>query len=187
MIDHVEYLAIRMYRPDLKGLPRHPLPDGFRLRLFRRDDRRTWLDIWQAAERYERITVGVFNRSMGYDMPAMPRRCMFLVAPDGRDVGTATAWYWRDPRGQRWGRLHWVGIIPEFQGLGLSKPLVAAAMDLMLSLRHRRAFLVTQTRRIAAIRTYLYFGFLPHTTNDVDRRAWRIVRQFISHPDLASM
>ncbi|UCD29649.1 MAG: GNAT family N-acetyltransferase [Planctomycetota bacterium] len=167
-----------MYRPNLRRIPQYSLLDGFGLRFFRRGDRKTWLDIWQTVENHERVTLKTFRQSLGYDLPALPRRCLFLISPDGHVIGTATAWYERD-HGQRWGRLHWVAIRPEFQGRGLSKPLVGAVMNLMRVLGHRRAFLITQTPRIAAIRTYLRFGFRPDISTDEDHRAWRLVHRHI--------
>lgn len=185
MIEGMEYISVRMVRPSLARIPELPLPRGFRLRLFGRGDRRTWLDIWRASERVHPITVRVFNESMGYDMTGLRRRCLFLVSPDGRDIGTSTAWYDRDGAGVRWGRVHWVAIRPEFRGCGLSKPLVAATLHFLRRLRHRRACLVTQTPRIAAIKAYLDLGFRPDVPDRSHCRAWRLVREHLDHPLLA--
>jgi GNAT superfamily N-acetyltransferase len=181
----MEYLHVEMYRPHMRGLPSYPLPAGYRLRHFRPGDRETWLDIWQTVDDHEPVSCKLFDAWTGGDTPALRRRCLFLVSPDGLDIGTAAAWYDRDARGQRWGRHHWVAIVPEFRSQGLSKPLVSATMNIMRSLRHRRAVLGTQTPRIAAIRTYLCFGFRPRIRHEEDRRAWGLVQSYVDHHLLA--
>ena len=61
------------------------------------------------------------------------------------------------------GRIHWVGIIPAFQGQGLSKPLLSAALA-RLTLDYRRAYLTTETTSYREINLYLSFGFMPDVT-----------------------
>ncbi len=181
----MEYLPITMVRQTLDGIPDHPLPDGYRLRPYEPGDRRTWVTIWQATEPFLTITPETFDVEFGDDLPAMPKRCLFLVAPDGADVGTATAWYTRKYRGKAWGRLHWLALLPSHQGRGLSKPLAAAVLKRMRSLGHRRAMLGTQTPRLAAIRTYLDVGFRPDMTAEHAERAWAVVREAMNHEALA--
>ncbi len=183
----IEYLPLLMFRENLRAIPQYSLPAGYSARMFRPDDRKAWLRIWRAAERYEKITPKTFDGNFGSDLPAMERRCLFLVAPGGQDVGTITAWYERRYKGNRWGRIHWVAIVPQLQGRGLAKPMLAAGMNLMRSLRHRRAILDTQTTRIAAIKTYLDFGFVPELSRPDARRAWRLVRSHLPHPKLKGL
>ena len=180
----MEYILVIMLRDDLTNIPSHPLPEGFSMRGFGEGDRRTWVQIENAAEPFIKITAETFDKEFGSDLPAMPRRCCFLVSPDGRDVGTITAWYERRYAGRRWGRIHWLAIIPEFQGRGLSKAMMTFAVERLRSLGHRRAILGTQTPRIAAIKTYLDFGFVPDMAAKDAPRAWSIVRDVLPHPIL---
>jgi len=180
----MEYIPVCMVREDLEGIPDYPLPAGYSMRLFRPGDRKTWLRIERAAETFGRITGSLFDEEFGHAPAAMTKRCYFLVAPGGRDVGTIAAWYTRRHLGRPWGRIHYVAVEPAHQGRGLSRCIMTVAMKRLRSLGHRRAMLVTQTPRIAAIRTYLRFGFVPDPTSPQADRAWKLIAEHISHPAL---
>ena len=173
----MEYLRVTMVCESLEKIPQHALPPGYRMRPYRPGDRRRWVRIWQASERFVKVTAQTFDAVFGADLPAMARRGLFLVAPDGRDVGTITAWYQRSHHGRRWGRIHWVAILPAHRGRGLSKAMMTAAMNRLRAWGHRRAMLQTETPRLAAIRTYLGFGFVPDMRSAQDRRAWGLIAQ----------
>lgn len=177
-------VSVHMIRQDMASIPQYPLPAGYRLRLWRPGDRKTWLRIEQAVEPAGVITAKLFHGEFGDDLPAMAKRCYFLLAPDGEEVGTITAWYLRRYLGRAWGRIHYVAIVPAHQGRGLSRCILSVAMERLRSLGHRRAMLVTQTHRIRAIRTYLRFGFVPDMTRGDAAWAWGLVRQQIDHPAL---
>ena len=135
--------------------------------------------IWREAESADKlqdVNEQTFTKSFGGDLRAMERRCLFLVSPQGRDVGTTTAWYDRKYAGQAWGRIHWVALSFEVQGKGLSKPMMTEAMNLLNRLGHRRAILGTQAPRLAAIKLYLDFGFVPDMSVPDADRAWRMVQ-----------
>ena len=185
--DDMEYLPIRMIRRDLADLPQHTLPEGYSLRAFAPGDRETWLRLWRAAETFQTIHDEMFDNDFADDLPGMARRCLFLVSPAGEDIGTATAWYERRYLGRAWGRVHWVCIVPAEQGKGLSRGLMTATMNLLRALGHRRAVLATQTPRIAAIRTYLHFGFVPDLADPGATHAWRLVARHIDHPALKAL
>jgi GNAT superfamily N-acetyltransferase len=74
--------------------------------------------------------------------------------------------------GGRWGRVHWVAILPEHQGQGLGSPLMTAICHRLRDLGHTRAFLRTAANRAAAIKLYLRFGFEPHPRNAEEERLW---------------
>lgn len=183
----MEYIAVAMTRDDLDAIPEHPLPGGYALRPYVEGDRDTWVSIWQACEPFLTITPETFDHEFGSDLPAMDRRCTFLAGPDGDDVGTITSWYERSHRGKAWGRIHWVAVVPDHQGQGLAKPMMTAAMKRMRALGHRRALLGTQIPRLAAIKTYLDFGFRPDMTTDDADRAWKLVQDALGHPALGDI
>ena len=173
-----------MLRDHLSDIPDYPMPTGFRMRPFAEGDRDTWVSVETQSEPYIDITNAIFDREFGFDLPAMPKRCWFLVSPDSRDVGTITCWYDRHYGQKRWGRIHWVAIVPEFRGRRLAKCMMTFAMNHLRSLGHRRAILGTQPPRIPAIKTYLDFGFIPDMTADRAQRGWSMVRDKLSHPAL---
>jgi len=181
----MEQIPVVMVRESLDTVPQYPTPEGYRMRAFADGDGRTWVRIQQDSDPYLTFTPSTFEQSFGHDLPALRRRGFFLVAPDGRDVGTITAWYDRTYHGRRWGLIHWVAILPEHRGKGLSRSMMTVAMNRLRTLRHRRAMLRTQSHRIPAIRTYLHFGFLPDRTVEDAERAWQLVGRVVVHPALS--
>ncbi|PXY55002.1 N-acetyltransferase [Virgibacillus profundi] len=103
------------------------------------------------------------------------KRIIFLETTDGQTAGTATAWYgeWNS---EIIGRLHWIEILPEFQGLRLGRPLVAEAMRL-LALYHNHAYLKTQITSRAAIHIYKKLGFKPVILHEEEREVWEHINE----------
>ena len=102
------------------------------------------------------------------------RQC-YLLAPTDEVVGTGTAWFNNNLEGARWGRVHWLAIIPEFQGRGLAKPLMTSICRRLGELGHEHVYLSTSTARPAAIGLYLKFGFAPLIRSEEDAAVWREV------------
>jgi GNAT superfamily N-acetyltransferase len=96
-----------------------------------------------------------------------------LLDPCGQAVATATAWFDDAFEGARWGRVHWVAILPEHQGHGLGRPLMAAVCQRLVALGHVGAFLRTSANRIPAIKLYRGFGFEPHPRSAAEEHIWR--------------
>lgn len=97
------------------------------------------------------------------------------MPPAGEAIGTATAWF-DTYRGQLYGLVHWVAIIPQQQGRGLAKPLLTAVCNRLRDLHHQGAYLITGTVRIPAIKLYLKFGFVPDIKSEQDAEAWRSIQ-----------
>jgi GNAT superfamily N-acetyltransferase len=75
----------------------------------------------------------------------------------------------------RSGRVHWMAILPEFQGRGLGKALLSTICHRLRELGHERAYLHTSAARIPAIKLYLKFGFEPMIRNAEERAVWKEV------------
>ena len=71
-----------------------------------------------------------------------------------------------------------MGIVPAFQGRGLSKSLMSAAL-MRLARDYRRAYLTTETTSYRGINLYLGFGFVPWVASDRDRQGWTIVAEIL--------
>lgn len=164
-----------MLNADLARAPRSALPAGFRMRFYRPGDVETWLGVHALAEQYLTVTAAHFARSMPGGDALLATRVMFLVGPDGAEIGTITAWENDTLLGRRIGQIHWVAIVPEYQGRGLAPPMLSAACILLRAMGHNEACLDTNTRRIPALNLYLRFGFAPHIVSDEQRAAWRAV------------
>ena len=146
---------VTMQRADLHNLPVFELPAGFALRAFESGDDATW---WQIHERADPLLAhrsGTYREFFGDNFDALHARQWFLIAPQGEAIGTASAW-WDD---EETGRVHWVAIVPEFQGRGLAKPLLSHVLQSLRAHGHTRAILTTSLQRPRAIVLYQSFGF----------------------------
>lgn len=181
----MERISVAMILENLEKLPDIPLPAGYETRLFTGGDDRTWAEIETSAGEFptEENALERFHSEFGPFADDMKKRCVFVRNAEGRSVGTATAWYNREFRDGVYGRLHWVGIHQDFQGRGLGKPLVSAAMQL-LARYHAKAYLTTQTTSAIAIKIYLDFGFAPLFIGESCGRAWKLLAEELRHPAL---
>ena len=152
-------------------------PDGFRVRSFVDGDDNAWVRIEAAAGAFsdEPAARRHFATEFAPVSERLPGRMLFLEHEAAGPIGTTTAWE-GEFGGEMRGRIHWVGIVPAFQGRGLSKPLLSAALT-RLTQDYRRAYLTTETTSYRGINLYLSFGFVPYATNDLDREGWAIVEE----------
>ncbi len=90
-----------------------------------------------------KISINVFRKTFGSNIRLLKQRQCYLMTSEGRFVGTATAWFNNDYYGRKIGRIHWVAIVPDMQGNGLSKPLLSCVCKRLQSLNHNQAYLTT--------------------------------------------
>jgi len=186
-------LPVKMTRANLDHLPEFALPAGFLLRWYQAGDEAHWLRIHLAADHFNEITPDLFQRQFAVHpargrqpassnearngLKSAPRelreRQAYLLASSGEVIGTGTAWFNDHFEGARWGRVHWMAILPELQGRGLGKSLLSAICRRLRELGHERAYLTTSTARVPAIKLYLQFGFEPLIRQAEDERVWR--------------
>src|ERR1051325_3616272 len=184
-------LPLKMARASLDDLPTFALPTGFSLRWYQPGDEAHWRRIHLAAERFLEISPEFFCQQFGgaeterglqsaspperkdpLNSALLHQRQCYLLDPRGEFIGTATAWLGEGERAE-WGRVHWMAIVPEFQGRGLGKILLAVICHRLRELGHERAFLHTSAARLQAIRLYWRFGFAPVVRNSEEQAAWR--------------
>ena len=175
-------LPVTMICHDLGEIPQVELPPSYPCRVFRPGDEGTWVKIQAAADLYNTITLDLFHREFGDDLAQIAARQFFLCDEQDIPIGTATAWFDDDFQGQRYGRIHWVAIVPEHQGRGLAKPLMTAVCRKLKALGHNRAYLTTSTARIPAINLYLQFGFRPHVTQAEETAVWQALQPKLKTP-----
>jgi GNAT superfamily N-acetyltransferase len=175
-------IALVMTRQNLNNLPAYPLPPGFAVKWFQPGDESRWLQIHLAAEREREITPALFRSEFGQDGAVLGERQCFLLDACGQAVGTATAWLGDLVQGERWGRVHWVAIRPEFQGRGLGRPLMTVVCERLRELGHSRAFLRTTATRLPAINLYLRFGFKPWPRAAAEAAAWHALAPCLRYP-----
>ena len=177
--------SVRMIREHMENIPQFPMPKGFAIRNSRSNEGHIWTRILKAGEPYIDIDDGLFDREFGRYLSVLEDRSFYLTTDTGEEIGTITAW-WQDIDGEVWGQIHWVVIHPDYQGRGLSKPMMSVAMT-RLKQSHERCFLGTSTGRIPAIKRYLDFGFIPDLSRENSQEAWTEVASVIKHPLLAQL
>jgi len=166
----MDNFEVRMVHEKLAETPVFQCPKPFAIELYQPGREDDWLKIHEQSDQFNIFTSFVFADQFGRDVAALQDCQFYLVDREGEPIGTATAW--TDPRTIYSGRVHWVAILPQFQGLGLSKPLLSAVCQKLLSMGHTKGCLSTSTARIAAIKLYLKFGFRPLIQSEEDEVSW---------------
>ncbi len=184
--DDLPRVHIVMDRPALERIPIVQPPAPFILRDHRPGDREAWLSIHVLADRYNTITPDLYDEQFGTDEAKLRARQLFLCGGDGRPIGTATAWSNDDYVEPDYGRVHWVAIVPEYQGRGLARPLLSKCLQRLRALDHSGAYLTTNTVRLEAVNLYLRFGFRPAIRSAEQCDAWAMLREYVK-PEFASV
>jgi len=176
-----DYIDVRMTRENLENIPKCALPAGYAIRWYRPGDEDTWHRIQSLADKYTKVTSDLFTGEFGTDAKVLSERQCFLYDGDNDAIGTASAWF-AEQEGRYLGRVHWLAIVPRYQGKGLATPLLAAVCDRLKSLGHCKTFLTTQTCRVPAINLYAKFGFVPVIESDADRQIWKELARHVKYP-----
>ena len=159
----------------------YPIPEKFCIRNYRKGEENLWAEIETAAGEFksEKEALERFKNEFGLYRDDMGKRCFFVINKESnKAIGTTTAWYNNNFNGQHYGRIHWVGIHPDFQGRKLAKPMLATAM-MCLAKYHDKAYLTSQTTSYKAINMYLDFGFVPEIMSDECEKAWKIIEDVL--------
>jgi GNAT superfamily N-acetyltransferase len=175
----MKYIPLEMIRKTMDHLPDFPCPAGYTIRTFVPGDERLWAQIEAEAGEFDTTEEALAhcNEEFGPYAGELEDRCFFLQDPRGLAIGTAMAWY-GTLAGQACGRVHWVGMIPSYQGKKLSKPLLSAVMA-RLARDHEAAYLTTQTTSYPAVNLYLSFGFIPYLGRDSNTEGWELIEEVL--------
>jgi ribosomal protein S18 acetylase RimI-like enzyme len=180
----VEYIPVQMEISLPYQYPRPKLPDGYYIRGLEdmEKDRVNWARVIHKCGLIanEEDALKTFDRDLPGDLALLSERCLFVCAPDGTVAGTTSGWFLTEG-GREIGVIHWVGVDNDFQGRGLGKPLLTAALD-VLAKHYDYSILNTQTTRQKAVPMYLDYGFRPRITTDEHRRGWKVLAQVTGHP-----
>ncbi|MBN2046975.1 MAG: GNAT family N-acetyltransferase [Anaerolineaceae bacterium] len=163
-------IPLRMEISTLAHIPMYSLPEGYETRWYEPGNEQDWTEIHLAADPYSEITPELFEKEFGSDAVVLGQRQCYLYDPSGKAVGTASAWY--NEGSNKVGRLHWVALMPELHGKGLSKPLLSVVMRRMADLGYTRANLHTSSGRLPALCLYTSFGFVPAPEDEEEAQGW---------------
>ena len=164
---------ITMIRSDLSGIPEYEFPKPYSVKWYRPGDEKRWFEISKAADEYNNIVPETFREEFGADERTISKRQFFLLDAGKNYVGTCTSWFDDNFSGEKFGRIHWLAIVPGKQGKGLSKPMLSLALKRLAELGHKNACLITSSARIPAISLYLEFGFIPLALSESDSSIWK--------------
>ncbi len=164
---------ITMIRSDLSGIPEYEFPKPYSVKWYRPGDEKRWFEISKAADEYNNIVPETFREEFGADEKNISKRQFYLLDGGKNSIGTCTSWFDDNFSGERFGRIHWLAIVPGMQGKGLSKPMLSIALKRMAELGHKKTYLTTSSARIPAISLYLKFGFIPLALSEADSSIWK--------------
>ncbi len=169
------------------------LPEGFSIRTFSPGDEAQWAMVETAVGEFdtEEEAKDYFVQTYLPYPDELRCRCFFVIAPDGTYAGTCTAWFMVKESGET-GVIHWFGVRPEYQGMGLGKALLLKAMRHFEALNAYPVYLHTQTWSHKAIGLYANAGFCLMKTdtfegnpNDYDE-AMEVLKGAVSPQRLAA-
>lgn len=172
-------IPLVMVRDTLDDIPASSLPDPYSLRYYRKGDEQHWARIEASVGEFpsQESALEAFYGEFGEHLDEMEDRCLLLEDGQGIPVGTTTAWRGTH-NGKVRGRVHWVAMLPEYQGRGLAKPLLSSALA-RLSELHGSAYLTTQTTSWRAVGLYLQYGFVPVMTQASCREGWEMMEKML--------
>lgn len=171
----MDNFEVDMVHDDLAAAPVFHLPQNFSMETYRAGREADWLNIHEQSDQFNAFTPFVFRDQFGDDDSRLSRCQIYLLNSSGEAIGTATAWI--NERTAYSGRIHWVAILPQWQGQGLAKPLLSQVCQKLLEQGHTKSCLSTSTARVAAISLYLKFGFRPSIKSECDEMNWQNFRK----------
>lgn len=180
----IEYYKLILEK-DIDCIMEYALPKGYHFEFYIAGDRDAWIEIEKSAEEFSTYEEGLaaWNKYYSGRENELLNRMVFVINEEGEKVATATAFYdiyGQDKSGSAW--LHWVAVKKEYQGKGLSKPLITYVLRIMKSLGYTHARIPTQTNTWLAVKIYLDLGFYHTLENVVDSyKGWCIIKQLTNH------
>ena len=175
---------------DITEVPQYELPKGYRFVSYTDNDRDAWIDIEISAKEFVNYKQGLeaWNRYYGAKLDELPGRMFFIETDEGEKIATATAFYDIHGRDTSNGWLHWMAVKREYQGNGLSKPLITYVLRAMNKLGYVSAKIPTQTNTWLACKVYMDLGFIPVKKNlKHSYEGWKIIKALTKHGTLETL
>jgi len=157
----LKYMDILMKR-EAAPAPEIRLPEGFRFVNYLPGDEKDWARIEAAVLEFddEAQALKYFSDTFLPHQDELLRRCFFIEdAQTGEKAATAMSW-WELIDGNRTPWLHWIGVMPGYQGKGLGVAMVGHCIAQALEIEGPvDLHLHTQTWSHRAVNIYLKYGF----------------------------
>ncbi len=164
-------IIMKMEWDRVQNMTPSKLPEGYTIRGFQDGDEHHWARIEVSVLEFEaeETAVDYFKEVFFPRKESLKDRCLFLCNPEGIPVATANAWWVEGDLGHQ-AALQWVALMPAYQGLGLGRAIVSAAMALYPTFEaNLPVYLHTQTWSHVAVGLYHALGFVVMKTERVGR------------------
>lgn len=163
------YYNIVMRRPQGVKIPEKPqLPEGFTFvdYSFSTEENaasfhRAWAEILVEVLEFDNLVEATEYLNTHYliHQTALAERMFFIKSAEGALVATLTNWWHEFPVYEP--SMHWVAVLPSYQGLGLGRALIQEGVRRMVALEgDRDVYLHTQNWSVAAIGLYMDAGYI---------------------------
>ena len=171
---------VLMVRENLDDLPQYEFAQGYYTRSYQPGDMNKWIDIQTASNPDSNFSRERFEAAYDHQTQLLPGKMLLLCDQQGSEIGTATAWFENEDTGL----VHWVAIVPEYQGIGLGKSLVASVLSLLRQIGYKSCILRTKPSKTVGINLYLKFGFKPYIESDKDLEKWQLVKDIFKQKNI---
>lgn len=161
-----------MRNNNLTNLPELDLPSEISICSYKDGFEKGWSEII-AKSFGDNQYINAFNRLMKSDIYFKPERVLFLK-DSNRLIATASAWF-KPKYGAETGCLHYVGVLPDYQGKHLGYQITLAAMRNLVEDGFKAVTLETDDYRISALKIYLRLGFEPFLVHENQRDRWMLI------------
>ncbi|MBC7235265.1 MAG: Nif3-like dinuclear metal center hexameric protein, partial [Chloroflexi bacterium] len=132
-------LSVHMRRDDLEDLPPLEIPAGYTLRPMAADEAWAYIQVMNRSNYAGEIGEEWFEQQFSSD-PEYDPSYLQIIWKGKEPVAAAGAWH-REIEGERWGMIHWVGVVREERGKGLGKAVTLAALHKLKERGFSRAML----------------------------------------------
>lgn len=144
---------------DLDNVTEYQIKPPFILEYFKEGYGKYWKNIHLLSDKYNRISDETFETQFELFHEELHQRQLYIRAGN-EIVGTCTAWNDLNGKYKDYGKIHWLAVIPDFQGQGLGKVLLSQTIRILKTLGYNKAYLETDSRRKNALFLYEKMGFI---------------------------
>ncbi len=138
--------------------------DKFKIRNYQSGDEKHWSQIECAIGDFGSEAEAEEYFTQHYKVSELYGRGFFAEDNNGNAVGTCIAWY--DKKGESIvSSLHWLAVLPEYQGMGIGRALVLSVMNYYKNNNLLPVYLHTQPWSYKAVKLYQSVGFQIQSTD----------------------
>ncbi len=181
----IKYYELLMNYDDTSKYIDYKLPEGYHFEFYKPNDETDWVNIHISSREFTSQKEGlkIFHEFYDSFIKELNKRCIFIVDNKTKEkVGTVTISLLEKEEYGYDAAVDWLAIKKEYQGKGLSKPLISRFISLANELGHKKIILHTQTTTWLAAKLYLDFGFEPLNKNE--KKGWEILKRLTNHDKL---